>query len=133
VTIPNTRDLITWDIGDSGFEMVLSGQVPGAILESLRTGTGDILSGVPSQDIALWGIHPGGRSVLDAVERAFGLSPQALAASRDVLRLYGNMSSPTVMFVMERLLRAALPRSRGCGMSFGPGLTAETFLFHAVE
>ena len=133
VTIPNTRDLITWDIGDSGFEMVLSGQVPGAILESLRTVTGDILSGVPSQDIALWGIHPGGRSVLDAVERAFGLLPQALAASRDVLRLYGNMSSPTVMFVMERLLRAALPRARGCGMSFGPGLTAETFLFHAVE
>jgi predicted naringenin-chalcone synthase len=132
VTIPGTRDLITWDVGDFGFEMVLSGHVPGAILESMRACVPEILAGAAPRDILLWGVHPGGRSVLDAVERAFGLAPVALAASREVLRRYGNMSSPTVMFVLERLMRGAEAGARGCAISFGPGLTAETMLFHAV-
>ena len=67
--------------------------------------------------------------MLDAVERAFDLAPDALSHSREVLRRYGNMSSATVMFVIERLLASAQRGLRGCAMSFGPGLTAETMLF----
>jgi predicted naringenin-chalcone synthase len=81
----------------------------------------------------MWAVHPGGRTVLDAVDGAFGLGEPALAASRAVLRDYGNMSSPTVMFVFDALLRAkAPPGARGCAMAFGPGLTAETMLFSAA-
>ncbi|HVX92336.1 MAG TPA: type III polyketide synthase, partial [Xanthobacteraceae bacterium] len=86
--VPDTRDLITWRIRDFGFDMVLSGHVPTAIHEALRVRKDDILRGAPTQSIDLWAIHPGGRSVLDAVERAFNLAPSALAVSRDVLRRY---------------------------------------------
>jgi predicted naringenin-chalcone synthase len=67
--------------------------------------------------------------VLDAVEQAFGLAPTALGASRSVLNDYGNMSSSTVMFVLDRIMRGS-QCGRGCAMSFGPGLVAETMMFH---
>ena len=104
--VPDTRDLITWNIGDFGFDMILSGKVPAAIHDALHDHTAEILDGASVNSIDLWAVHPGGRTVLDAVERAFDLAPQALAASRDILRRYGNMSSATVMFVIESLLRS---------------------------
>jgi alpha-pyrone synthase len=67
--------------------------------------------------------------VLDAVEQAFALRPADLAASRAVLNDYGNMSSGTVMFVLDRLMRTATPGAQGCAMAFGPGLVAETMRF----
>ena len=129
VLLPNTRELMSWNIRDFGFDMVLSGQVPGAIYEALRFGTQEILGSVPVNAIDLWAAHPGGRSILDGIERAFNLAPEALAISREVLRRYGNMSSAAVMFVLEKMLRLPRPGSRGLAMSFGPGLVAETMLF----
>jgi predicted naringenin-chalcone synthase len=82
--------------------------------------------------VDLWAVHPGGRSILDAVEKGLELPPHALAASREVLSAFGNMSSATVMFVLQRVMQKARPGQRGCAMSFGPGLTAETMRFHAV-
>ena len=67
--------------------------------------------------------------MLDAVESGIGLAPEALAASRGVLERFGNMSSATVMFVLQSVLAEAKRGDRGCAMSFGPGLTAETMLF----
>lgn len=131
VLVPDTRDLITWNIRDFGFDMVLSGRVPAAIFDALHASADEILDGARPQSIGLWAVHPGGRTVLDAVERAFALTPTALAASREVLRRYGNMSSASVMFVIERLLRSAARGVSGCAMSFGPGLVAETMLFRA--
>ena len=128
--MPDTRDLMSWNIRDFGFDMVLSGQVPGAIHDALRASSNEILAAAPTGSIDLWAVHPGGRSVLDAVERAFDLSPAALSVSREVLRRYGNMSSATVMFVLDALMRTATRGARGCAMSFGPGLVAETMLFH---
>jgi alpha-pyrone synthase len=130
--VPETRQLITWKIRDLGFDMFLSGRVPGAIAEGLKAGAGAILDGASVKAIDLWAVHPGGRSVLDAVERGLGLGPEALAASRSVLDRFGNMSSATIMFVLQSVLGAARPGERGCAMSFGPGLTAETLLFHRV-
>ena len=135
VLVPDTRELITWTIRDFGFDMVLSGQVPGAIHDALHDHMDEILGGAQASAIDLWAVHPGGRTVLDAVERAFDLTPAALAASREVLRRYGNMSSATVMFVIEKLLRInRINRTdcTGCAMSFGPGLTAETMLFRTA-
>jgi alpha-pyrone synthase len=83
-------------------------------------------------NIDLWAVHPGGRSVLDAVEKALDLPPDALAASREVLSCFGNMSSATIMFVLQRIMQQARPWQRGCAMAFGPGLTAETMRFHVV-
>lgn len=132
VLIPETRDLITWRIRGVGFDMMLSGKVPGAIGNALKAIGCDLFGKLCVKDISLWGVHPGGKSVLDAVERGLALPVNALAASREVLDHYGNMSSATVMFVMERLMQKARPGDKGCAMSFGPGLTAETMLFHAA-
>lgn len=129
VLVPETAGQITWNIRDLGFDMVLSGRVPGSIGGALRSGSNLILSGARPEAIDLWAVHPGGRSVLDAVESAFGLGPSALTASREVLHEFGNMSSATVLFVLEALMRRGEPGERGCAMAFGPGLTAETMLF----
>ena len=83
-------------------------------------------------EIDLWAVHPGGRTILDAVEQGLGLPAQALAYSRDILARFGNMSSATVMFVLEQILAQAQKGQKGCAMSFGPGVTAETMLFHAA-
>ncbi len=131
--VPESRELITWAIGDNGFNMVLSGQVPAAILDAIRAQSADILKGAPIPAIDLWAVHPGGRSVLDAVERALELKPAALFQSREILRRFGNMSSATVMFVLESMLADHAPGARGCAMSFGPGLIAETMLFHGAN
>jgi predicted naringenin-chalcone synthase len=125
--VPDTRELIRWHIREQGFDMVLSGAVPGAIRTALTASRDAILGG--ANDIDLWAVHPGGRTVLDAVEEAFALPPAALSASRSVLHDYGNMSSGTVMFVLDRIMRAATRGQRGCAMSFGPGLVAETMMF----
>ncbi len=132
VAISDTRALMTWDIGDDGFDMSLSGSVPRAIHNALGSAIGGILDGGRVADIDLWAIHPGGRTILDAVERALELAPDDLSHSRDVLRDYGNMSSATIMFVLERMLREFNENCAGCAMAFGPGLTAETMLFHTA-
>jgi predicted naringenin-chalcone synthase len=132
VLVPGTRDLITWNIREFGFDMVLSGEVPGAIQEGLRGHADEILEGAQPSSIDLWAVHPGGRTVLDAVERAFALGPATLAVSREVLRRYGNMSSATVMFVIDKLLRVGARGRKGCAMAFGPGLIAETMLFRTA-
>ena len=130
--VPDSPDLITWRVGDTGFDMHLSGRVPGEIGRTLRASEQEILAGKTADAIDLWAVHPGGRSVLDAVEQALLLPPEALHDSRTVLECFGNMSSATVMFVIERMLAGSRPGQQGCAMAFGPGLTAETFLFHAV-
>ncbi len=129
---PETEGHITWRVGESGFDMLLSGKVPGAIREALCHKADVILQGVPVADVDLWAIHPGGRTVLDAVQGALELPDAAMAASRGVLRRYGNMSSPSVVFVLKDLMERAEPGQRGCAMAFGPGLVAETMLFHTA-
>jgi predicted naringenin-chalcone synthase len=128
--VPDTRELIRWNIRDQGFDMILSGGVPGAIRKALSETREDLLGG--ANDIDLWAVHPGGRTVLDAVEQAFGLPSTALSASRSVLNDYGNMSSGTVMFVLDRVMREAKAGQNGCAMSFGPGLVAETMMFRTA-
>ncbi len=128
--MPETGDAMSWRIGDNGFEMTLSARVSGLIAENLRPWLEGWLAarGLELADVASWAIHPGGPRILDAVESALGLPRSATADSRDVLASCGNMSSPTVLFILDRLRtrRAALP----CvSLAFGPGLVIEAALF----
>jgi predicted naringenin-chalcone synthase len=136
-TLPDTRDLITWRIGETGFEMTLSGEVPQQITKALRyeagrNDDGGILRGQHKDDFDIWAVHAGGRTILDAVEQGLELSPNALRWSRGVLRDFGNMSSATLMFVLSRIMQQAPAAAEGFGMAFGPGLVAETFRFATV-
>ena len=128
VMVPETRELITWKIRGLGFDMLLSGQVPGELGRALHEG--ELMA--ERDGIDIWAVHPGGRSILDAVEKGLELPADALAASREILSCFGNMSSATVMFVLEKIMQQASPGQRGCAMSFGPGLTAETMRFHVA-
>jgi len=128
--IPNSSELITWHICDHGFEMHLAGQVPGRIRRWLPEHGAALLGNRTVADIDLWAVHAGGRSILDAVQQGLALPPDALIHSREVLRGFGNMSSATLMFVLDRILRNATSTGDGIAMAFGPGLTVETFAFH---
>jgi len=119
---------MAWTIGDDGFEMVLTGEVPRIIGREIRGAVDGFLAGdVPSA----WAVHPGGRSILDRVQTGLELEPDALHASRAVLRDYGNMSSATVMFILRELLHddAVASGEVIAGLAFGPGLTVESALF----
>ena len=123
LTLPQSDELIHWDIGETGFAMHLSGAVPHRIEEALHSADTQAAlfpDGIPSN----LAIHGGGRSILDAVERALSLDAAALAPSRAVLRDYGNMSSATVLFVIESLVRSGA-QGPGLALAFGPGLAAE--------
>lgn len=125
--IPGTEDLMGWQIGDNGFEMRLTSRVADAIERHVRPWLDGWLEeyGLSSSDVAHWGVHPGGPRILDAVEEALGLNDGATDVSRRVLADYGNMSSPTVLFVLERL---GPPRGPCVLLGFGPGLVAEAAL-----
>lgn len=139
--IPEGEEDMAWTIGDEGFEMILSTAVPQLIGENIFGALRPLYAadaqlaaafddGTIGDRVEHWAIHPGGRSILDRVEERLGLSEQQLRPAREVLRQYGNMSSATVMFVLQRILEeeGAHDGDRVATMAFGPGLTAETAL-----
>jgi predicted naringenin-chalcone synthase len=136
-TIADSADAITWTIGDQGFDMHLSGRVPPILQAALAGPAGaDLLRGQAPDAYGVWAVHGGGRAILDAVEAGLGLGQGALHWSRAVLRDCGNMSSATIMFVLQRIMAAigsTVPRGvPGFGVAFGPGLAAESFRFETV-
>ena len=132
-TLPDSDSLIRWTIGDEGFVMHLSGEVPARIAQALESPEmrRAILGNRAAQDMSSWAVHAGGRSILDAVEHGLSLGSTALAASRRTLSRYGNMSSSTLMFVLAALMGepAAID---GIAVAFGPGLAAEGFAIAGV-
>jgi predicted naringenin-chalcone synthase len=128
--LSDAPDAMTWCIGDHGFEMTLSPMVPALIGGHLRPWLDRWLeeNGLAVDDVASWAIHPGGPRVLDAATAVLELPDDACAVSRAVLAECGNMSSPTVGFLVERLLRADAP-TPCVALAFGPGLVAEAALF----
>ncbi|MBL8766516.1 MAG: type III polyketide synthase, partial [Planctomycetes bacterium] len=125
-----TADAMSWTIRDRGFEMSLSARVPDVIERELAEFVATWLSrhGLDLDAVRSFAIHPGGPRILDAVERALARNADATATSRDVLAQFGNMSSPTVLFILERL-RASRAPTPCVALAFGPGLVVEAALF----
>ncbi|MEJ7591351.1 MAG: type III polyketide synthase [Planctomycetaceae bacterium] len=127
--IPETSELMTWKIGDNGFEMTLSPEVPGVITRTLPGALNEFLgrNGLTPSAVKSWAVHPGGPRILAATVEAAGLSDEQIDASISVFQRCGNMSSPTVLFILDELRarNADLP----CVMlGFGPGLNVEIAL-----
>lgn len=124
VTDDGEKDM-AWTVGDSGFEMTLTPEVPRIIGREITAIADEVLGDL--DDVDAWAVHPGGRSILDRVENALGLDAAALAPSRAVLRSHGNMSSATILFILRDLLDdpARGDGARIAALAFGPGLTVE--------
>lgn len=135
-------DYMTWDIGDHGFDMGLSARVPSVLAEHLPKFVDDLAGagGLARADIDFWAVHPGGRSIIDKAREVLELSEDDLFNSTEVLRLNGNMSSPTILFILKRMLEDHRDNRRkggkgfaaGIAAAFGPGLTLEGALFRRV-
>ena len=130
--IANTEHMMTWKIGDAGFRMTLSPEVPDVITEQLPGLLQTFLqrNGLKKSEIGGWAIHPGGPRILKACCDVAELSAEQIDPSTSVLARHGNMSSPTVLFIVEELLRRGddLPFLM---LGFGPGLNVEIALLKA--
>lgn len=135
IVIPNSEQEMSWKVGDHGFEMKLTSEVGDAIENSLHEWLVNWLAAhdLEMSDIDHWGVHPGGPRILSAVETSLGLEETQLQTSRSILRQYGNMSSPTVLFILNEFMTQtaeSIPKeSSNCLLlAFGPGLVAEIAL-----
>ncbi|MGB7329285.1 MAG: type III polyketide synthase [Rubripirellula sp.] len=127
--VADSRDAMTWLIGDSGFEMTLSAKVPGLIEKHLNSFMADWLAeqGETIDSIQGWAVHPGGSRILTAAETALKLDADALSVSRRVLSDHGNMSSATMLFILQRFAEQGRPKP-WVMLGFGPGLEIEVAL-----
>lgn len=134
--VPDGETDMAWTVGDRGFDIALSSYVP-KILGANIAGVADELlqaAGSSRDQIGDWAVHPGGKSILDQVGKALELQPEQLAAPRSVLRDFGNMSSATILFVLQSLLAEnRTGREQLCAMAFGPGLTVELGLLRRLK
>lgn len=132
ITADGESDM-AWTIGDAGFEMTLTAEVPRIVGREIREVVRTVLGTDenPADAVDAWAVHPGGRSVLDRVQAGLDLDEQAMDASRGILREFGNMSSATVMFILQKLMLDddLADGARIAGLAFGPGLTVEAARF----
>ncbi len=127
--IPDSEAMMSWQIGNHGFEMRLDPSVPALIAKHLRPWLVRWLAsnGLTLETVGSWALHPGGPRILSSVLSGLGLPERAADISRAVLAEHGNMSSPTVLFILDRFRRLGAPRPY-VSLAFGPGLAAEAAL-----
>lgn len=126
---PGTGAMMSWAVGDHGFEMTLSNEVPDLLAQVVPAWIGAMLDrcAVTRREVGGWAVHPGGLRIISAVLDALTLPPDAGDDSRAVLREHGNMSSATVLFVLKRMWVRGVPRP-WVAMAFGPGLAGEALM-----
>lgn len=128
---------MAWELSSSGFLMTLSGYVPDLIEEDFDklAASAFAKAGITTQQVTRWCMHPGGKKILEAIQKSLHLQKGELNASYDVLAEYGNMSSPTILFVLKKIMqsigRQNAAKETIFGAAFGPGLTMETFIASA--
>lgn len=126
---------MAWNIGDFGFEMRLSSYVPELVQGGVKSLVAALMQQLPHTEIQHFAIHPGGKKILKVIEEELGIERSANQWAHEVLRHYGNMSSPTVLFVLKELMNNLDDNQQGAhalSMAFGPGLTLESVLFEVV-
>lgn len=125
---------MSWELSGKGFLMTLTGYVPELIKEDFEMLVGNALAsaGKSKEDITHWCMHPGGKKILQVIEESMQLNNGELQYSHDVLRDYGNMSSASIVFVLQKIVNelknSDADTAQILGAAFGPGLTMETFL-----
>ena len=130
---PGTQRIMGWDVEDPGLAVVFDRAIPPFIEENLAGAADEMLTsmGCSRAEIDRFCCHPGGVKVIDAIESALELPQGELNLEREVLHDYGNMSAPTVLFVLERLIERGLPK-RVMMSAFGPGFTCSGLLLEAA-
>lgn len=128
--IPNTANLMSWNIGDHGFHMTLSPRIPALIRRELVPWLSAWLAtqGLTIEEVQGWAVHPGGPRILDAVEDTLNLGQGGLADSREILASVGNISSPTILFILDRMIQRG-QQAPIVSLGFGPGIAIEAALF----
>jgi len=134
--IPKGKKDMAWELSSTGFLMTLSQYIPDLLEEDFDQFTGRALSnwGLDKEAITRWCVHPGGKKILEAVHKSFDHPNGQLDRCYEVLKNYGNMSSPTILFVLKKIMHNLFhggekrERENIFGVAFGPGLTMETFL-----
>lgn len=128
---------MAWRLSSKGFLMTLSAYIPKLIEKGFKNLVDNALKelNLSTSDITHWAIHPGGRKILEGIYKEMGFTNGALESSYNVLRQYGNMSSPTILFVLKDLWESKLTQKQATifGAAFGPGLTLETFVLEKAE
>jgi len=121
---------MSWELSSKGFLMKLSGYIPQLIEEDIDALVAASLSHhqVNQNDITHWCIHPGGKKILQVIAQKLALENDDLCFSKTILAKYGNMSSPTILFVLKEMMQKIQSGAKIFGVAFGPGLTMETFL-----
>jgi predicted naringenin-chalcone synthase len=121
---------MAWQLSSTGFLMTLSSHVPKLIKQEIRNLLKNSLQklGLRIENITDWAIHPGGKNILEAVETSLELSVNALSDSYDVLKNYGNMSSPTILFVLKKMMVDSSKKGNIFAIAFGPGITMESVI-----
>lgn len=131
-TWPDSLDVMGWNFDAAGMQVVFSHAIPQIVRDKVRVNTAEFLAANATEfgDIKHWVMHPGGTKVIEAYEEVLPLPPRAMTHARRVLRDHGNMSSPTVLFVLERLLKSGWASSGDFGVltALGPGFSSENIL-----
>lgn len=127
----NGKGDMAWKIGDFGFEMSLTSYVPKIIEGGITDLTNNLLknTNLTIHQIDRFAIHPGGKKILEAIEKQLNIPKSANGPAYEVLRDYGNMSSPTILFVLKKVMSNVKPNQNILSFAFGPGLTMESLLF----
>lgn len=128
LAMENSLDKMTWEASDDGFLMRLSHKVPVLLGRNINSFANTVLGSDTTSAECDWAIHPGGKSILQAIEKATDLKKIQTQASWDILNEYGNMSSATFLFVLERLHQMKTSKTWTWGLGFGPGLSMEGLL-----
>jgi alkylresorcinol/alkylpyrone synthase len=130
---PDTLNIMGWRVEDPGLGVVFDRAIPPFIEANLGAAVDEMCAqlNIAREDIDRFCCHPGGVKVIDAIETALHLNQGELNLEREVLRDYGNMSAPTALFVLERLLARGLPE-RVLMTAFGPGFTCSALLLEAA-
>lgn len=128
IALDNTIDKMKWEVGNYGFNMKLSHTVPVFLGRHIAPFVKSLVGSDFSYENCDWAIHPGGKSIIQAIEKALKLQEGLTKASWDTLANYGNMSSATFLFVLHRLLEQKNSKKWTIGIGFGPGLSVEGLL-----